>query len=156
MREALGRRLDRLSEEANELLTMASVVGREFEYETLKLLTEHDDDALLRLLEEGLAARVIEERGRPGGFRFSHALMQETLLAELSTTRRVRLHGAVAEALERQYGEQAGDRAAALALHYLESSTLNIRHADRGSSILAPRSRERRQAVSLGLGVDPR
>ena len=55
VREALGRRLDRLSEEANELLTMASVVGREFEYETLKLLSEHEDERLLRLLEEGPA-----------------------------------------------------------------------------------------------------
>ena len=94
MREALGRRLDRLSVEADDLLTTAAVVGREFEYETLKLLGEHDDEALLGLLEAGLDARVIEELPRPP-LPLHAALMQETLLAELSTTRRVRLHGGV-------------------------------------------------------------
>ena len=97
VREALGRRLDRLSEEANELLQVAAVVGREFNYETLTLVGEHSDDELLKLLEEGLAARVAEESERPGRYRFSHALMQETLLDELSTTRRVRLHGQMLE-----------------------------------------------------------
>ena len=97
VREALGRRLDRLSEEANALLTTAAVVGREFEYETLTLLTDGGDEALLGLIEEGLDVRVIEELDRPGRFRFTHALTQETLLEELSTTRRVRLHSNVAE-----------------------------------------------------------
>ena len=129
VREALGRRPDRLSEEANQLLGTAAVVGREFEYETLKLLGEHDEDALLGLLEAGLDARVIEELPRSGRYRFTRALMQETLLAELSTTRRVRLHGQVAEALERQYAERADERAAQLARHYLDSATLNREHA---------------------------
>jgi hypothetical protein len=57
--------------------------------------------------------------------------MQETLLAELSTTRRVRLHGAVAEGRERQYGDRSEQRAAMLASHYAESSTLNREHAER-------------------------
>ena len=35
VREALGRRLDRLSEDANELLQFAAVAGREFAYDTL-------------------------------------------------------------------------------------------------------------------------
>jgi tetratricopeptide (TPR) repeat protein len=129
VREALGRRLDRLSAEANELLATASVVGREFEYETLALLGDSSDDDLLELIEEGLAARVIEELGRPGRFRFGHALMQETLLAELSTTRVVRLHGRVAEALERQHHDRINDRAAELAMHFVASAELNREHS---------------------------
>ena len=74
VREALGRRLDQLSEEANELLTTASVVGREFEYETLSLLTGHDDEALLQLVEEGLESRVIEELDRPGRYLSCHII----------------------------------------------------------------------------------
>ena len=50
VREALRRRLDRVSEEANELLTVAAVVGREFTYETLTLLGECDDETLLGLI----------------------------------------------------------------------------------------------------------
>jgi class 3 adenylate cyclase len=129
VKEALGRRLDRISPEANELLQTAAVVGREFTYDMLTLLGERDDEALLKLIEEALEARVIEEMDRPGRYRFTHALMQETLLGELSTTRRVRLHGNVGEALEHRWGERADERASRLALHFLEAATLTPRHA---------------------------
>jgi predicted ATPase len=86
VKEALGRRLDRISEEANELLQVAAVAGREFTYDTLNLLGDRADEELLRLVEEALRARVIEEMPQAGRYRFTHALMQETLLGELSTT----------------------------------------------------------------------
>ena len=130
VREALGRRLDRLSAEANELLAVASVVGREFAYGTLAVMREYGADELLRLLEEGLDARVLKELEQPGRFRFTHALMQETLLYELTTTRRVRLHGEVAEALVRQYGDRATERAARIVHHYAESAAMHRDHAE--------------------------
>ena len=131
VREALGRRLDRISEEANELLQVAAVVGREFAYDTLTLLGERDEDALLRLIEEALEARVIEEMDQPGRYRFTHALMQETLLDELSTTRRVRIHGQVGEALEKRWGTRADERATRLAVHFVEAAMVSPRHAAR-------------------------
>jgi len=129
VREALGRRLDRLSEETNALLQVAAIIGREFAYDTLTLLGGQDDDALLRQIEDALAARVIEELPQAGRYRFTHALMQETLLGELSTTRKVRLHGQVGEALERRWGDQAEARAPRLAQHFGEAATLSVRHA---------------------------
>ncbi|MGI8926622.1 MAG: protein kinase domain-containing protein, partial [Tepidiformaceae bacterium] len=131
VKEALGRRLDRISAETNELLQVCAVAGREFSYDTLTLLGDRDEDALLKHIEEALAARVIEEMERPGAYRFTHALMQETLLSELSTTRRVRLHGQVGEALERRRGDRADQYARRLATHFLESSTLTPRHAQK-------------------------
>ena len=142
VREVLGRRLDRLSSECNELLTVAAVAGREFRYELLAALDPHpnplpegegDEDRLLEQVEEALTARVIEETGTAGEYRFSHALIQETLLGELSTTRRVRLHGRIAEALERLYGERAERQAAELAQHYSESATLTRAHAGKAA-----------------------
>ena len=129
VREALGRRLDRLSDEANTLLQTAAVAGREFTYDTLQLLHAGDDDALVKRIEEGLHARVIEEMDQPGRYRFTHALMQETLLGELSTTRRVRLHGQVGEALERRWGARVDEHASRLALHFSESATVTPTHA---------------------------
>jgi tetratricopeptide (TPR) repeat protein len=131
VREALGRRLDRLSEEADELLKVAAVVGREFPYETLALLHEGGEEELLRLIEEGLDARVIEELPEPGRYQFTHAQMQETLLDELSTTRRVRLHGRIGEALERRWGDRADERASRLARHFVESAILTAAHAEK-------------------------
>jgi class 3 adenylate cyclase len=105
------------------------VAGREFPYETLALLSEHGEDALLHLIEEALEARVIEEMAGAGRYRFTHALMQETLLGELSTTRRVRIHARVGEALERRWGQRADERAARLAVHFVEAAMLSPEHA---------------------------
>ncbi|HEY5639294.1 MAG TPA: protein kinase [Dehalococcoidia bacterium] len=133
VREALGRRLNRLSEEANELLQVAAIIGRDFTYETLTLLGDREEDELLRLVEEALEARVIEETETAGRYRFTHAQMQETLLDELSTTRRVRLHGQVGEALEQRYGARAEQRSARLALHFAEAATLSPRFSQKAA-----------------------
>ena len=109
------------------------MAGSVFTYDTLTLLEEHSEDELLRLIEEALEARVIEEMDRPGRYRFTHALMQETLLAELSTTRRVRIHGQVAEALERRWGDRADERATRLAQHFVEAAMLSSSHAEKAT-----------------------
>ncbi len=134
VRETLGRRLDRISPETNETLQVAAVVGREFAYDTLNLLGDRADDELLRQVEEALEARVIEELDRPGRYRFTHALMQETLLSELSTTRRVRLHGQVGDALEQRWAESAERHAPELAAHFGEAATLSPAHARRAAA----------------------
>jgi serine/threonine protein kinase/class 3 adenylate cyclase len=133
VKEALGRRLNRLSEETNELLQIAAIIGRDFAYDTLTLLGERDEDALLKMIEEALEARVIEETEQAGRYRFTHAQMQETLLAELSTTRRVRLQGQVGEALEQRYGARADERAARLAQHFAEAATLAPRFSEKAA-----------------------
>jgi len=120
VREVIGRRLDRLSERCNQTLTIASVIGREFTLQQLnRLIDDLSEDRLLEVLEEALAARVIEELPRAvGRCQFTHALIQETLAEELSLTRRVRLHANIAQALEEMYGTQAEAHAAELAYHF--------------------------------------
>src|SRR5207253_8071473 len=108
---------------------VAAIIGREFTYDTLTLLGDQEDEQLLRRVEEAVEARVIEELPRAGRYRFTHALMQETLLGELSTTRKVRLHGQVGEALEQRWGARAEERASRLGQHFGEAATLSQRHA---------------------------
>ena len=126
VRDVIGRRLDRLSERCNETLTLASVIGREFTLEQLSPLIEDiSGDRLLELLDEALSARVIEELPRAvGRYQFTHALIQETLAGELSSTRKVRLHARIAEALELLYGGDDEAHAAELAHHYAEAQTV--------------------------------
>jgi len=142
VREALGRRLNRLAEETNELLQVAAIIGRDFTYDTLTLLGDRNDDDLLKMIEEALEARVIEETEHAGRYRFTHAQMQETLLAELSTTRRVRLHGQVGEALERRYGTRAEERAGRLAMHFGEAATLSPRFSEKAAHYAAAAGRQ--------------
>jgi len=78
---------------------------REFGLDALEHVAGLSGDRLLEALEEAVAARVLIEVPRVvGRYRFSHALIRETLYDELSTTRRVRLHRQVGEALEGLYG----------------------------------------------------
>ena len=103
------------------MLTTASIIGREFDFKLLiGLIEEGVEDRVLEAVEEALAARVIEEpAGTMDRYQFSHALIQETLAQELSTTRRVRLHARIAEGLEELYGEDAAE----LAHHFVEAQT---------------------------------
>ena len=126
VREVIGRRLDRLSQRCNETLTVASLVGREFTSEQISPLIEDiSADRLLEVMEEALAARVIEELPQSvGRYQFTHALIQETLAAELSITRRVRLHARIAETLEDLYGGDADAHAAELAHHFSQAEAV--------------------------------
>ena len=126
VREVIGRRLNRLSQRCNETLTIASIIGREFELRQLSPLVEDiSEDRLLDVLEEALSARAIEELpATVGRYQFTHALIQETLVEELSLTRRVRLHGRIAETLEEMYGPDASGHAAELAHHFAQAEAV--------------------------------
>ena len=123
VREVIGRRLNQLSARCNEVLTVASVIGREFELRQLdKLSDDLTEDMLLDVLEEALDARVIEEIPTTvGRYQFTHALIQETLMEELSLTRRVRLHARIGEMLESLYAGDVASRAAELAHHFVQA-----------------------------------
>jgi len=126
VREVVGRRLDRLSEECNRVLTSAAVIGREFALDALERVTRIEGGRLLELVEEAEAARVIEEvrgeRALIGRYSFSHALIRETLYEELSTPRRVLLHRQIGEALEQLYAANVDPHLTELAHHFFESA----------------------------------
>ena len=122
----IGRRLNRLSQSCNDTLVVASVLGREFTLDQMKPLVEDmSEDRLLEVLEEALAARLIEELPQVvGRFQFTHALIRDTLTEELTLTRRARLHATIAESLERLYSENGESHASELAHHFFEARSL--------------------------------
>ena len=126
VREVIGRRLDRLSERCNEVLTIAAVIGRQFRFDVVKNMIEDTTEGqLLDALDESLSARIVEELPEEIGlYQFTHASMQETLTEELSLARRVRLHARIAEALEASYGNDVELHAAELAHHYGEAESI--------------------------------
>jgi len=124
VREVIGRRLSRLSEGANQALTFASVLGREFEFDVLQTLTEMDEESLLSSLEEALDARLIEEQRGAGGaaYRFSHALVRETLYGELSLARKQRFHLRAGQAIESARGGRLEGYISQLANHFYQGN----------------------------------
>jgi class 3 adenylate cyclase len=144
VREVVGRRLDHLSEDCNRVLTIGSVIGREFPLSVLEKVSEVKGDRLLEALEEAVGARVITEVPRAADqYSFSHALIRETLYEELSTTRRVRLHRRIGEVLE---GLDAEGNLPQLAYHFAEAAQggdvdkaidYAVRAAERAVALLA-------------------
>ncbi|HZQ88016.1 MAG TPA: hypothetical protein VFA83_24425, partial [Acidimicrobiales bacterium] len=123
VREVVSRRVARLSEPANRVLSLAAAVGRDFELQTLAQLAELDEDTLIEALDEAIAAQVlVEPEGHAGRYSFSHALVRRTLYDLIGTTRRVRLHQRVGEVLERLYDGDLDVHAAELAHHFREAA----------------------------------
>jgi class 3 adenylate cyclase/tetratricopeptide (TPR) repeat protein len=124
VKEVIEQRLGRLDDSVLEVLRVAAVVGREFDAGLLgDLSASMSEDRLLRLLEDATAARLIAPE--PSAFeryRFSHALIRETLHEGLSPARRVRLHRRTAEALERLDAEDRPRHLAELSRHYFEAA----------------------------------
>jgi DNA-binding CsgD family transcriptional regulator len=125
IRGVIGRRFDGLSDQCNRVLAVASVIGREFDFDLLSRMTDSSDDDLLDVVDEALEARVIE--GAVGGaerYQFTHALIQQTLSEKLSPSRRVRLHARIGQALEGLYGDDLEAHADQLAHHFAQAEVI--------------------------------
>ncbi|PWU24691.1 MAG: hypothetical protein C5B48_05110 [Candidatus Rokuibacteriota bacterium] len=124
IREVIGRRVQRLGEEAAYLLTLASVLGREFELEVLAHLGRRSVNETLSHLDDALAERVVgdvpDARDR---LRFSHQLIRDTLYDTLTAARRMQLHRQAGEALEAVYSSDREPHLAEIALHFFLSSS---------------------------------
>jgi class 3 adenylate cyclase/tetratricopeptide (TPR) repeat protein len=122
VREVVAHRVARLGEDTEQALSMASVIGRDFDIEVLSELLGSNEDRLLDLLEGAIGAGLVSESDDEAGrYRFVHALIQHTLYQDLGTTRRQRVHQRVAETLEARNSDN-DDHVADLARHYLAAT----------------------------------
>jgi tetratricopeptide (TPR) repeat protein len=124
VKQVIGRRIARLPEGAARLLTMAAVIGRDFDFDLLVEVAGDDEDLALDLLDRAGMARLVEEvGGAVGRYSFVHALTREALYDSLSGARRARLHRRVAEAIESRRALQLEEQLGVLAYHYAEAGT---------------------------------
>ena len=124
VRQVIGRRLSTLSTDCNALLTTAAVMGREFDFPVPAHVAELSEDAVLECIEQAEDARIIEEMPESiGRYRFSHALIRETLYEELRTTRRLRVHRRIATVIEERNADRLEPYLAELAYHFCEAAT---------------------------------
>jgi tetratricopeptide (TPR) repeat protein/archaellum biogenesis ATPase FlaH len=124
LRDVIGKRVSLLSKECNQLLSMASVIGREFSLETLKAVAGVDETIFVNALKEAVRLSVLEERPQVGSvrYRFTHAFFRQTLYEEMIAPQRLQSHQLVARALEAQYAGRLEEHASELAEHYSQST----------------------------------
>jgi hypothetical protein len=118
VREAIRQHLALLSEGVRQHLEVAAVIGHEPDVATVALAGGARGPEVEAALESAAGAGVLLARGRQR-FAFSHGLVREALYRDLPNSRRMQLHRAVAETLDRREG--SSKPWPQLAHHYLEA-----------------------------------
>ncbi len=118
VRQVVGRRLSRLSDEANRLLTIGAAFKGAFSFDVAAAVAELDEQTALSASDEAIQAQLLRPGADSETFNFTHALIRHTLYSGLSPARRVRLHRKIAEAMERAWGERASEHAAEVAYQF--------------------------------------
>ncbi|MGA9723243.1 MAG: AAA family ATPase, partial [Candidatus Binatus sp.] len=124
IRGAIRKRLALLSAEARTALTVAAVIGQEFDLVLLELVNEESAGPLAELIREasevGMVAAAPHEL-----YRFAHPLIREALYSDTADTDRVRLHRATGEALEQIHAPNLTPHLSALAHHFEAAGVAN-------------------------------
>jgi DNA-binding NarL/FixJ family response regulator len=120
---ALRQRFSRLSSDLIDHLRIAATIGRTIEPSLLASVVDENVEVVEEgLLEAARAGLVITEP--TGLFTFSHEQIRACLYAEVSTTRRRRLHEVIGQVLESRYDQESTKspyRLAELAFHFAHS-----------------------------------
>ena len=115
-REVIGRRLERLAGGARSLLTVAALIGREFDFALLRHASELGDEAAAQGVEELVRRRILTAVGERLGF--THERLREVASAGVPPWRRAPLHRRLAEAIEALHADRLPDFWEALADHW--------------------------------------
>jgi len=156
LRDALMVRIERLSEEAQELLRVLAA-GRRLDESLLADASGMETGQLRAALREVVASHIVAP-GDDGFYRFRHALLREVVHDDLLPGEHAELHLALAKALERRAEEQgtgvfltagiahhyfaAGEQAAALASSVEAADAAEKVHAHGEAAALLERALE--------------
>ncbi|MDQ5852214.1 MAG: AAA family ATPase, partial [Chloroflexota bacterium] len=112
-------RVDRLPEEAKQVLKLAAVIGRSFYYRVLQNIAEMDG-VLAERLAELQRLEMIREKARAPELEyiFKHVLVQEAAYESILVHRRRELHYCVAQGIETLFAGRVEEFYGLLAYHY--------------------------------------
>jgi len=117
---AVQQRLDHVSDAARQVVLLAAVAGRRFDFGLLQQITQSDEGELLRLMKELIAAQLVVEESEEQ-FAFRHALTREAIYRQLLLRERKALHRTIAEAIEQIFSATLDAHLTELAYHFYEA-----------------------------------
>ncbi|MBN1993910.1 MAG: AAA family ATPase [Anaerolineae bacterium] len=114
------QRVGRLEEAAQRLLTLAAVIGRQFDATLLQAAAGPDADVVDESLDEWLTRRLItpQSGNGPGTWDFSHDKIRAAVYYAAGRDRRRMLHQRVGEVLERLFPDRIEEQVGLLAHHW--------------------------------------
>jgi len=104
IQQAVEARIERLPEDVRDVLSIASVLGKSFEFKDLESVAEDAkglDEAVDRLVKEGLLEEERESRG--DRLAFASGIVRDVLYGALSRRKRRTLHRTYADLLEKRH-----------------------------------------------------
>ena len=123
VRDVVRARVVRLGEDSQRILSLASVIGLEFDLDLLSMASEIPEDALLDLLDAARAVALIREHpDGDGRYAFTHPLIQHLVYEALGSARQARYHRVIGEALEALGDDRPGFRVSELARHWVNAT----------------------------------
>lgn len=139
--DLLARRIARLAPATALIMTTAAVIGRSFDFDLLRRVTDLDEDTLIDAIDEAITVGVLDgSTDREGErFQFAHTLLANSLLRHANPRRVRRMHARVAEVLEALRPEALTE----IAVHYdaagdeVRTFRFAMKSGDRAASVYA-------------------
>lgn len=167
VQEIVHLQTERLSAEARRALVVVAVAGREVEYRLLRAVLGLEDESLVPLLKELIAAHLLIEE-HADRYTFRHALNRDAVYGELLGREHVALHRTIGEAIEALCQEEPEREAHlfSLAMHFtaggewVKALAYAERAAGQALALHAPRTAlenvARAEKAADQLGIPPR
>ncbi|HWN19850.1 MAG TPA: AAA family ATPase [Gemmatimonadales bacterium] len=135
IREAVRRRLDRMTPEVRAVVDAAAVLGRTFDSRMLPAVSGLGATACAVGVEELLARRMVREQpGTPGVYEFTHEIICRVAYDLLAASRREALHLAAVRSWEPRSGEGEASRSS-LAYHRARAGSRSRRWRSRAAMV---------------------
>ena len=97
--ELINRRVGRQSDEVRQIIQIGAVLGPEFSFSVAAEAAGLTPDRALAAVDQAIDAELLHETASPSRFRFSHQLVPQAIVEELSRFRRASVHAACVGAL---------------------------------------------------------
>lgn len=125
IRNIVRERLKPLSVNTVEALSVAAVIGREFELDLLSVVLGRKLPELFEMLAEAVDHQLVEQSTPgSGGYRFIQPMVAETITSIMPPRQFSEFHCKVGEALERRFAQNLEPVLPRLATHFLRAGSL--------------------------------
>ena len=127
LNDAVRNRIQQLDETTQEVVSVASVIGREFDFDLLKDAWGGKEEQTLKALDILLRRRLVEEGSGSVSrdYSFTHHKIQEVIYINIPNRRRSQIHARIGNILEQTVLKQSYENSGELAFHFYQSRQLN-------------------------------
>jgi len=116
VQSVVAARLGRLSDEARAVADVAAAIGRDFTFDVLAQVSDLEEDAVVRALDELWRRHVVRVQAGER-WDFSHDRIREVAYASIGPARTRLIHRRIAQALERTFASDLDRVSAPIATH---------------------------------------